>query len=377
MPYKETGVLCDVKTYNRRMWCRAENLCHSMRNGTSHMWVATGTSDAAINRQADDEEFLNSNLHVFHGDATMEADKLTLVVPILGLYAELYAIMIEKSLAATTGESMLTRLSVSMARGDSVESPEPKVMKATTLEGSTTTYVPSPVLPATGHGLDEDCAAATTQRRWLATMEGAADIEALSPVTVEEGRLRVSIAEGEDSALKSQSALKKRARVARASARAAIRQMQTLRESTLATTEGHRVDLHEALLMNRLEQVIGIISNKKDAIFPRSLELKDPGDESKRVKHELFGPLVAMVEATIETDVELRSSLVEQAVRRKAAARSHVMHVVKTTAIKWRTKTAHAAGQALTPQTPNPPPIPALSSAAALASPPDSPVEAA
>ena len=31
---------CDLDTYQRRMWCRAEQVCHSMRNGTSGMFLA-------------------------------------------------------------------------------------------------------------------------------------------------------------------------------------------------------------------------------------------------------------------------------------------------------------------------------------------------
>ena len=76
--------------------CRAENLCHSMRNGTAHMWVATGPHPWDIFKQADDEDFLQSNLRVYQGEATMEEDELTLVVPILGLYAELYALITER-----------------------------------------------------------------------------------------------------------------------------------------------------------------------------------------------------------------------------------------------------------------------------------------
>jgi len=83
---------CNVATYNSRFWCRAENLAHSLRNGTDEMWVATGPSPELIVKQADDLDFLVSNLHVFQGTATVEADKLSLVPSVLGLYAELYAI---------------------------------------------------------------------------------------------------------------------------------------------------------------------------------------------------------------------------------------------------------------------------------------------
>jgi hypothetical protein len=69
--------------------CRAENLCHSLRHGIEDMWVATSTDD--VSKLKDDDEFMTSNLRVMQGEATREEDKLTLVLPILGLYAEVFA----------------------------------------------------------------------------------------------------------------------------------------------------------------------------------------------------------------------------------------------------------------------------------------------
>ena len=89
--HKDHKGVCDVATYNKRMWCRCENLAHSLRNGTTNMYVATGPTPDECVRQADDLDFLNSNLRVFFGEATVEADKLSLVAAVLGLYAELYA----------------------------------------------------------------------------------------------------------------------------------------------------------------------------------------------------------------------------------------------------------------------------------------------
>jgi len=87
--HNNTGLECNVATYNKRMWCRAENLCHSLRNGIHDMWVVTSTDSVA--KLKDDAEFMQSNLRVMQGDSTREDDKLTLVLPILGLYAELFA----------------------------------------------------------------------------------------------------------------------------------------------------------------------------------------------------------------------------------------------------------------------------------------------
>ena len=80
---------CDVSTYRRRLRCRAEQLCYMLRQGTSGMWLATGTgSIEPLDRQM---SWLQDNLLVFEGDATNDDDKLALVSPILGLYAGLYA----------------------------------------------------------------------------------------------------------------------------------------------------------------------------------------------------------------------------------------------------------------------------------------------
>jgi hypothetical protein len=77
------------QTYQDRMWCRAEQLCHSLRNGArSQMWLATESGCAHVS--AEDKDTL-ANMQVFHGEATKESDKLCLVLPILGLYMELYA----------------------------------------------------------------------------------------------------------------------------------------------------------------------------------------------------------------------------------------------------------------------------------------------
>lgn len=90
--------MCNLDTYQRRMWCRAEQVCHSMRNGTENMFLA-------VSNQKDDEfcsvkkDFFRESLRVFDGELTccrMEhkgmgrCDRESLVVPILGLYGELF-----------------------------------------------------------------------------------------------------------------------------------------------------------------------------------------------------------------------------------------------------------------------------------------------
>ena len=144
-----TGAPCDFSTYRRRTWCRAEQACHLFRNGLDSMWVATseqsvlpvrgvkesgsketevaaatliqarlrahtankarevGLSDGPPDipsfkraqgslsyrdwKSLTEAEWMQESILVFEGDITNELDKLALVTPILGLYAELYA----------------------------------------------------------------------------------------------------------------------------------------------------------------------------------------------------------------------------------------------------------------------------------------------
>jgi hypothetical protein len=94
--HADTGETCDFETYRRRMWCRAEQLCHVLRNGASCIWLATEESCERIITPASaakvtEEQWLSETIRVFGGDCTDEVDKIALVAPILGLYAELYA----------------------------------------------------------------------------------------------------------------------------------------------------------------------------------------------------------------------------------------------------------------------------------------------
>ena len=83
------GVMCDVEQYKKRLWTRVEQLCPGLANGSHHMWVATSLTECR--KAAAEENWLSANLRVFDGEATDEYDKLTLVLPLLGLYAQIYA----------------------------------------------------------------------------------------------------------------------------------------------------------------------------------------------------------------------------------------------------------------------------------------------
>lgn len=74
---------------------RAEQFCHAAVNGIDSMWIAT--SEGAIDKisshklLAMGDRWLLEVLHVFDGVASNDMDKLAMGIPMLGLYAELYA----------------------------------------------------------------------------------------------------------------------------------------------------------------------------------------------------------------------------------------------------------------------------------------------
>jgi hypothetical protein len=87
---------CDLDTYQRRMWCRAEQVCHSMRNGTEGMYLAVDKVEPIVKVKNDHFE---ESLHVFEGELTCcrlehkgmgACDRQSLVIPLLGLYGELF-----------------------------------------------------------------------------------------------------------------------------------------------------------------------------------------------------------------------------------------------------------------------------------------------
>ncbi len=74
------------------MWCRAEQLCHALRNSTENMYISSGLSgEDACKKLASSATWVSDNLHVFEGECTIEADRLKIVPSLLGLYAEAIA----------------------------------------------------------------------------------------------------------------------------------------------------------------------------------------------------------------------------------------------------------------------------------------------
>jgi len=127
--HADTSAVCDIETYHRRLWCRTENFCHMVRHGVHTIWMSTsptecvkmfeeGSSSSQFaafvaelsvpqpgHASASEEDaaphqgqalacrqaFLAQNLRVFEADCTVGSDKLELVAPFLGLYAEIFA----------------------------------------------------------------------------------------------------------------------------------------------------------------------------------------------------------------------------------------------------------------------------------------------
>ena len=100
--HADTNQTLDLESYNRRMWCRLENLCHWLHCGSNNRWLMEGSECVPA---PDDDAFINTNLRVFQGEATVEADKLTLVLPLLSLYAEIYARRLCQQRAAASASS--------------------------------------------------------------------------------------------------------------------------------------------------------------------------------------------------------------------------------------------------------------------------------
>jgi hypothetical protein len=95
-PHADLDDRCNLGTYQKRMWCRAEQVCHSMRNGTENMYLAVGNGSTLA--PVENDHFTES-LHVFNGELTCcrlehkgmgACDRQSLVIPLLGLFGELF-----------------------------------------------------------------------------------------------------------------------------------------------------------------------------------------------------------------------------------------------------------------------------------------------
>jgi hypothetical protein len=98
--HADLGIALGIDTYRSRMWCRAEMLCHTLRNGTESMWLAVSEGAPPVRLGEDAawvREVLPSSIRVFDGEASVEEDKLCLVPIVLGLYAEMLVLATNSS----------------------------------------------------------------------------------------------------------------------------------------------------------------------------------------------------------------------------------------------------------------------------------------
>ena len=61
VPHQDTGLVCDAGSYQKRMWCRAENLFHSFRHGVRSMWLVTTEDDCRLIKDSDSTEMIKED----------------------------------------------------------------------------------------------------------------------------------------------------------------------------------------------------------------------------------------------------------------------------------------------------------------------------
>ena len=100
--HKNTGCLCGSKSYRSRAWCRAEIMSCWARNGTSAMYYNSndGLKPLLASEDIVSKDILHEALDVMHGEFTCcrlghpdegPCDREALMLPLLGLYADVYA----------------------------------------------------------------------------------------------------------------------------------------------------------------------------------------------------------------------------------------------------------------------------------------------
>jgi len=89
------GEVCNKETYQRRAWCRAEQLAHLLAVGSKNMYLA---EEGVLTPLSEIGDWLKQSIEVFSGDLTCcrrkhegmeKCDKELLVTPMLGLWSQL------------------------------------------------------------------------------------------------------------------------------------------------------------------------------------------------------------------------------------------------------------------------------------------------
>jgi len=113
--HADTCVPCNRATYHKRTWCRAEMMSHWSRCGSKSMFYCDSDGLQPMAPNGVTPEFISS-IQVFngeltccqlgHNDGTVPCDRQELVLPMLGLYAEIYRLRAEDESRKTIFEAI-------------------------------------------------------------------------------------------------------------------------------------------------------------------------------------------------------------------------------------------------------------------------------
>jgi hypothetical protein len=133
----------------------AEQFCHAAVRGIEHMWIATTETQLAKLMTHDTltlgDSWLREVSHVFEGECHDRMDRLTLVLPLLGLYAELYVCAAD--LASQETDTRQTMLQMIMQYKQTVFPPS-TVVEVTahgSLSALPSTTLPRDSVPSSAH----------------------------------------------------------------------------------------------------------------------------------------------------------------------------------------------------------------------------------
>merc|ERR1719276_756375 len=121
--HRDLHEMCDKESYQRRAWCRAEQLAHLLAVGSKNMYLA---QEDELTSLTSIEGWFKDSIYVFQGDltccrrghngcATGSCDKELLVTPMLGLWAQLCQKCNKESEPARTFASAARRMRRTLA----------------------------------------------------------------------------------------------------------------------------------------------------------------------------------------------------------------------------------------------------------------------
>jgi len=100
--HDSSGEICDLKSYSKRGWCRAEVASHVSRRGKTNVYIGVGADNIKLIAEYEndqDGDLTSEMLDVFNGEYTCcrlghrnkgRCDRESLMEPMLGLYSDIY-----------------------------------------------------------------------------------------------------------------------------------------------------------------------------------------------------------------------------------------------------------------------------------------------